>query len=58
MEVEEFLLDRMMGGLRSPSGRGGEEKDPIIVPCQELNPCCSTRSLVTILTDLSRLLII
>jgi hypothetical protein len=31
-----YLLDRMLGGLQSRSGRGGEEKIPS--PCRDSNP--------------------
>jgi hypothetical protein len=48
-----YPLDTRLGGLRRRSRRGGEESPS---PCRESNPGRRSRSLVTILTELSRLL--
>jgi hypothetical protein len=42
-------------GAQSRSGRGSEEKN--LYHCRESNSGCPARSLVTVLTELSRLLI-
>jgi hypothetical protein len=49
----ERALDRRLGGPKSRSGRGGEEKNPQLY--RELNPGRPARTLVTILTELPRL---
>jgi hypothetical protein len=51
-------LDRRLGGPPSRSGRGGEGKISHHCSCRELNPGHPARSLVTIPTELPRLLII
>jgi hypothetical protein len=49
-------LDRRPDGPQSRSGRGGEEnKNPFTAHCQEKKPNRPARSLVTIVTELSRL---
>jgi hypothetical protein len=47
-------LDRRLGGSQSRSGRGGEEKNSPF-PCKESNPGRPARSVVIVLTELSRL---
>jgi hypothetical protein len=52
-----YPLDRRFGGVQSRSGRGGEEKNSQPPPGIELlNPDRPARSLVTIPTKLSRLI--
>jgi hypothetical protein len=48
-----YSLDRRLGEPQSRSGGGGEEKTPC--PCRESNPGRPARSLVIILTKLTRL---
>jgi hypothetical protein len=48
-------LNRRLGGPQSRSERSGEEKKSHPYPSQELNPGCSARSLVFILTEIPRL---
>jgi hypothetical protein len=45
-----YLLEQRLGESQSQCGRGGEEK----TLCLEPNPSRPTRSLVTILTELSQ----
>jgi hypothetical protein len=51
-ENRRYSLDRRLGGPQSRSQSDGEEKIPN--PCRELNSDRPARSLVTILTELSR----
>jgi hypothetical protein len=50
-----FLLDRRPGGPQSRSERGGKDKKNSLSPCRESNADGLARSLITILTELSRL---
>jgi hypothetical protein len=50
-----YPLDKRLGGPRSQSGRGGEEKSSHHYPCHEWNPRRLSCSLVTTLTELPRL---
>jgi hypothetical protein len=52
-----YPLDKRMGGPQSRFGSGGEGKNSHDYPSWELRPGRPTRSLVTILTELSRLVI-
>jgi len=47
-------LNRRLGGPQGRSGRFGEEYDLLLLP--ELEPRCPAFSLVTVLTELPRLL--
>jgi len=51
-----YPLDRRMGGPQSHCGWSGKEKSPC--PCQESNPHHPVCSLVTILSELSWLLVV
>jgi len=48
-----FPLDRSLGGPQSQFGRGGEKE--IFRPSQESNPCRPAHSLVSVLSEISRL---
>jgi hypothetical protein len=48
------ILDRKLGGVKSHSGRGGEEKNS--QPLPRIRPWSYSDTLVTILTELLRLL--
>jgi hypothetical protein len=50
-------LDRRLGGPKSRSGRGGEEKISHYCPCRELNPCRQAHTLVSILSQLTQVLL-
>jgi hypothetical protein len=49
--------DRKLSLSQRRSGGGGEEKNSRYWPCREYNPCHPARSLVTILNELPRLLL-
>jgi hypothetical protein len=50
-----YQLDRRLGGLQSRSGRVSEGKSAYSY--RESNPSCPSHSLVTVLTELQRLLV-
>jgi hypothetical protein len=51
-------LSRKLGGPQSRSGRGGEEKNSHHCTRREMNPGREAGSLIAILTELSRFLIV
>jgi hypothetical protein len=54
----QYPLDRRLGALQSHSGRGGEEKNSKpLLGIKPWNPNPPAYSLVTILTELSQLLL-
>jgi hypothetical protein len=50
-------VDRRLCEPQNQSGRDGEEKKSHYCSCRVLNPGCKVHSLVTVLTELSRLLL-
>jgi len=53
-----YPVDRRLSELQSRSGRDGEEKKSHHCPCRDFNPGRPARSLVTVLTDLHRLVVL
>jgi len=53
-----YPLDRRLDGLQSRSGCGGEEKKSLHCPCRVSKAGRSALSLVTVLTELPRLVLI
>jgi hypothetical protein len=51
-----YPSDKRLSEPQSRSGRGGEEKKSLDCLCQEISSCHPTCSVVTILTELPRLL--
>jgi len=56
VKCPQCSLDRRLGGAQSRFGRGGRRKNSHHCPCPKLNPGRPTRSLISILTQLPRVL--